>query len=546
MKTEIPWDVYPRPQLRRESYVNLNGVWEFAAAKPGQSPDYSQTVTVPYPVGSQLSGVTETFPEDTVLWYRREVRLDAVPAHGRLLLHCGGVDQQAEVYVDGERVGALSTLEDTVELPPSARFVLDLAATDRLSEGIVPYGKQRYDRGGMWYTPYSGFWQTVWLELVPENYVKALRFTAIPGGVRIEAEGVRDGEIVCEGRTYPLSGGTAEVCPPEPEFWSPEHPRLYAFTLTAGEDVVASYFALRTLEIRTVDGVPRLCLNGKPYFFHGLLDQGWWPDGLSTPKEPADYERDILAMKRLGFNTLRKHIKVEPEIFYYDCDRLGMAVFQDMVNNGRYRFFHDTALPTVGFQRLRCPAREKNRAFRWSFLNHMEHTVRTLAAHPCIVYWTIFNEGWGQFDGSAAYDRLRALDQSRFIDTTSGWFRDSKTDVESRHVYFRKFRLPRAKKPVVLSEFGGCSLREPGHCLYEKNYGYRKMENREAFAAALAQLYRDEILPAIPKGLCAAIYTQLSDVEEETNGLLTYDRAVCKIRPETLDAVTEAVRAANR
>ena len=206
-----------------------------------------------------------------------------------------------------------------------------------------------------------------------------------------------------------------------PELWSPEDPHLYRFTLTAGEDRVESYFALRTLSTETVDGLPRLCLNGKPYFFHGLLDQGYWSDGLYTPATPEGYARDITAMKRLGFNTLRKHIKIEPEQFYYDCDRLGMIVFQDMVNNGEYAYLRDTALPTLGFCTGGLEA-EPGPEARENFLRAMESTVRQLGNHPCICLWTIFNEGWGQFCADAAYDRLRALDPSRFIDAASGWF----------------------------------------------------------------------------------------------------------------------------
>ena len=539
----VPWNVYPRPQLKREHYVNLNGSWDFCAAGAGEQPVYDRQILVPYPVEAPLSGIGERFSEEKLLWYRRTFSWDR-PREGRVLLHCGGVDQRGEVFLNGRPQGTLDALRDTVELTAlhPGENLLELRVTDRLSDVTVPYGKQREARGGMWYTPVSGIWQTVWLERVPKRYITGLRMTPLKNGVEIRVEGVPSGILTCEGVDYPFAGSPVRIFPKEPRYWTPEDPYLYDFTVRAGEDRVESYFALRTLEIRTVEGLPRLCLNGKPLFFHGLLDQGWWPEGLWTPPDPGAYERDILAAKALGFNTLRKHIKVEPEQFYYDCDRLGMVVFQDMVNNGKYRFFHDTVLPTVGIQRLDDRHAHRNKAQRQRFLDQMEATVERLRNHPSVCYWTIFNEGWGQFDSDAVYDRLKALDPTRFIDAASGWFRRTRTDVESRHVYFKKFRVPKTNKPLVLSEFGGYSWRVPGHCFSEKNYGYRLFREREDFQAALLDLYETQILPAVPKGLCAAVYTQLSDVEEETNGLLTYDRQTEKPDRAEMAALGEKLK----
>jgi len=273
-----------------------------------------------------------------------------------------------------------------------------------------------------------------------------------------------------------------------------------------------------------------LLLNEKPYFFHGLLDQGYFPDGIFTPAHFSRYEKDILFAKSLGFNTLRKHIKIEPERFYYDCDRLGMIVFQDMVNNGEYAFWRDTALPTIGLKRRNDKKAHPDPLTRRAFLTAMEETVKTLGNHPSICYWTIFNEGWGQFDGDQAYHTLRAWDDTRFIDTASGWFKTRESDVESPHVYFKPVRCRPNQKPMVLSEFGGYSLPIEGHeSSPGKAYGYRKFQTPEAFTNALLSLYRNEILPAAKAGLSGAIYTQLTDVEEEVNGLMTYDRKVSKI-----------------
>jgi len=399
----------------------------------------------------------------------------------------------------------------------------------------------------MWYTPVSGIWQTVWLEQVPETYIRKLTIKNVGYGVTIDTGLDLPGTLEVEGLgSFPLEGGKVSVAPENPQLWSPENPYLYSFTVEQGEDKVESYFAVRCLEIQTVGKWPRLCLNGKPYFFHGLLDQGYWPESLLTAPAPESYADDILAMKALGFNMLRKHIKVEAEEFYYQCDRLGMVVFQDMVNNGDYQFFRDTGLPTVGLQCLPDKNLHKDPASRAFFLNSMEATVRQLENHPSIFYWTIFNEGWGQFCADEVYHKLRALDDTRWIDSTSGWFRRKETDVDSRHVYFRKVALKGdGKKPLVLSEFGGKTYRAENHIFNpDKVYGYGGCETLDALAEAMEQLYCAEVLPCIAEGLCAAVYTQVSDVEDEINGLLTYDRKVCKLTPETMLPIAQKLQEA--
>jgi beta-galactosidase/beta-glucuronidase len=396
----------------------------------------------------------------------------------------------------------------------------------------------------MWYTPVSGIWQTVWLESVPERYIQKLNIENRGYSVTVSIEPKLDGKVAVPALgEFVLEDGAVTITPEEPHLWSPEDPYLYDFSVVTGEDRVDSYFAVRSLEVKEVDGYQRLCLNGKPYFFHGLLDQGYWPDGLFTPAAPELYAEDILAMKRLGFNTLRKHIKVEPEEFYYQCDKLGMIVFQDMVNNGVYNFFRDTALPTIGLQKLPDKGLNRNRNARREFIRQMKMTVNQLKNHPSICYWTIFNEGWGQFDSDNVYEQFIKLDDTRFIDTTSGWFRRKETQVDSRHVYFRPVKLKAADKPLVLSEFGGYTYKPEGHVFNtEETYGYGKFESVEKYADAVEKLYLTEILPAIDNGLCAAIYTQVSDIEDETNGILTYDRKVCKLEEKRMLAIAEALR----
>ena len=542
-----PWDVYPRPQLRRKNYVNLNGQWDFAVTHTDEIPaEYDRKINVPFPVESELSGVAEHFPEGSRLWYRTSF---AAPQGDRVLLHIDGVDQKASVWLNGELVSndictvlhGAETVDITTHIESENSLVI--CVTDDLNDKSYPYGKQTLKRGGMWYTPVSGIWQTVWLEAVPSEYISGIKIVPACDSAEIEINGVSSAIVVCDGKEYSANEGKVLIKPECPKQWTPETPYLYDFTVKAGEDEVQSYFALRTLEIKEVNGKQRICLNGKPYFFNGLLDQGYWPDGIYTPASPTCYADDILAMKKLGFNTLRKHIKVEPQQFYYDCDRLGMVVFQDMVNNGRYSFVRDTALPTAGMQRLNDKRLNSDKKCRSAFVKAMESTVERLYNHPCICYWTIFNEGWGQFESSAMYDRLKAIDATRVIDSTSGWFRCGKSDVESRHVYFKPFRMPKSDIPVVLSEFGGYVYKIAENSYNpDKTYGYRYLKNREDFEAALYKLYDEEIVPAVKTGLCAAIYTQVSDVEDETNGLLTYDRKICKITAEKMQGIARKLQ----
>jgi len=546
-----PWQVYPRPQMKRDSYINLNGSWDFAVGE-ARPETYDRTILVPFCPECLLSGVQEHFPEGSGLWYRRSFFLPEGFRKDKVLLHIGAADQVADVWVNGTHAGRHEggyeafCMDITGALQEENELVI--CCRDDLNDQSFPYGKQVLPekRGGMWYTPVSGIWQTVWLESVPKAYVEKLiitprgdtaviaTFPALNGTVRVEGLG-----------EFPLKNGSASVKVDAPRYWSPEDPYLYHFTLEAGEDIVESYFALRTLEIRKIGDYQRLCLNGKPYFFHGLLDQGYWSDGLLTPPAPESYADDILAMKKLGFNTLRKHIKVEAEEFYYQCDKLGMIVWQDMVNNSDYNFFRDTAVPTARIQKLDDRMMHANPEHRASFKKYAEAVVRQLYNHPSICYWTIFNEGWGQFDSDNVYEWFRKLDSTRFIDSTSGWFRRKKSDVDSFHVYFRKVKLKAGKKPLVLSEFGGYSYKPEGHVYNTENtYGYGKYQDMDAFTAAVEELYNEQIVPAVRSGLCAAIYTQVSDVQDETNGLLTYDRKVEKLSAAPMRLIARTLQEA--
>ena len=544
--TGTPWTVYPRPQMKRDSYINLNGAWDFAVNYENKG-----QIRVPFCPESKLSGIGVHFEECSLLCYNRRFTLPEGFNRGRVLLHIGAADQRADVFVNSKPVGSHSggyeafTFDITDTLKDEENM-LQICCFDDLEDQSYPYGKQVMNRSGMWYTPVSGIWQTVWLESVPVSHIEKLHIENRGYGVTISIQPALSGTVyVAELGSFELVDGKVTITPENPHLWNPEDPYLYDFTVVTEADRVESYFAIRSLEIKKVGAYQRLCLNGKPYFFHGLLDQGYWPDGIFTPATPQCYADDILMMKKLGFNTLRKHIKVEPEEFYYQCDKLGMIVWQDMVNNGDYNFYRDTVLPTIGIQKLPDQNLHKDPLTRRRFLEGMEATVKQLKNHPSICYWTIFNEAWGQFDSDNVFEQFKKLDDTRFVDSTSGWFRRHKSDVDSRHVYFRKVNLKAGDKPLVLSEFGGKTYKTPDHIFNpDKSYGYGGCETLEQLNDVLVKLYTEEIIPAVKKGLCAAIYTQVSDVEDEINGLVTYDRKVEKIDPEKMLPVAAALQQA--
>ena len=543
---EMPWAEYPRPCLKRNSYFCLNGEWEFAAAE-SEPYEYSGKVLVPFAPESMLSGVGKVFPESEFRFYRREFSLPEGFIKDRVILHFGAVDCGCEVALNGRRVGEhIGGYEpfcfDITEYL-SDNNSLTVKVWDNLSSGLYPYGKQSSKRGGMWYTPVSGIWQTVWLESVPSEYIKSVKIDTDLQRAKLSFEGISTGEVALNGKVYPIESGVCEIAPECPVLWSPENPHLYYYTAVSGKDKVEGYFALRTVGVRVINGIQRLCLNGEPYFFHGVLDQGYWSDGLLLPATTKGYENDIKMLKGLGFNMLRKHIKVEPQLFYYACDKLGITVFQDMVNNSDYSFLRDTILPTVHFLRRNDKRLHKNQISRAAFIEGMESAVKALYNHPSIVEWTIFNEGWGQFCADEMYERLRRLDSSRLIDSASGWFVPRKTDFCSRHVYFRNPRYIKSDKPFFLSEFGGYAYRVKGHSFNPKKaFGYAICRTREDFVKRLCRLYESGVIPLAKKGLCATVYTQLSDVEDEINGLATFDRKVLKVKPEEFSGISEQLK----
>ena len=537
---------YPRPQLVRENYVNLNGRWDYAITASGAEPEHwDGEILVPFSPEAPLSGVNRTLLPGQTLWYRREIA--EIRREGqRLLLHFGAIDQEAKIYVNGKLAGAhlggytAFTVELT-EFLTDGPSVLTVAVRDGTDTNEYCRGKQKTKRGGIWYTPQSGIWQTVWMEWVPQSYITGLRLTpdAANGCVRVvvQAEENRACYLHFAGRRVGAFTNRECVLRVEaPELWTPEHPKLYEFSAELGEDRVESYFALRDIGIgRDAAGHPCLTLNGKPVFHTGVLDQGYWPDGLYTAPSDEALVWDIRTMKNLGFNMLRKHIKVEPMRWYYHCDRLGMLVWQDMPNGGGKYDLMTISAPLITRRHKKDNDYKRfartDAAGRAEYYAGLDEMVRQLYNCPSIVMWVPFNEGWGQFDAAEAVRRIRALDQTRTIDHASGWHDQGAGDVQSLHVYFYQYRFRPDKRgrAVVLSEFGGYNLPLVGHTWNDANFGYRGYKTPEALEAAYRKLYETQIIPAKEKGLAACVYTQLSDVEDEVNGLVTYDRRVVKM-----------------
>ncbi|MCR5188035.1 MAG: hypothetical protein K6C97_03795 [Treponema sp.] len=566
----LDWNnTYPRPSLKRKgNFKILNEGWKLN----------DLPINLPFPPESKLSGYKGPLgPEFT---YTRELEIpeeavNCLKEGGELFLHFGAIDQVSDIFVDEEQLGhsELGYFKIDCPITSQAKKAIDegrksvlvkVNGQDYLDKE-KPYGKQRIDRGGMWYTPISGIWQTVWMEWLPKNYISKIKysvqgskvnFTLFYNDLEKAGEWKNRGPVKASikfssasydftftGNSFELDLAKIQVEGKnlKPEYWSCQNPYLYQIEFEYMEDRVESYFALRSVSIEDIQGYKRICLNGSPVFFNGVLDQGYFEEGIFTPKSPEDYKNDILRMKELGFNTLRKHIKLEPEIFYYLCDSLGIYLVQDMVNNGPYNFMVDTALATLGIK-----LKDKNRYSQSQkdiFLLAASQTQDYLFNNPSVIAYTVFNEGWGQTDSDEIGDLLKERDPSRIYDYTSGWFKQKNSDLDSLHIYFRTKKLKAKNKALVLSEFGGFTRAVQGHIWnLEKSFGYGKCKDENELTERIIEVYQKMVLPAIPKGLCACIYTQLSDIEDEINGFYTYDRQVCKVDKEKLSDFMKKVK----
>ena len=608
---------YPRPLLVRESYLNLNGYWDYAFTKEYKQPErYEGKTLVPFSPEAVLSGVNRQLQPDEYLWYHRVITEEELGELGknelfsagnlreqnvskqdtlencnqkasqrngkdsvkirkkRILLHFGAVDQACRVFVNGKNAGAhtggyLPFELDITEYLHAGENELLVAVKDLSDTSYHARGKQKLKSGGMFYTAQSGIWQTVWMECVPQQYIRCVETKPDleKGVIKIKVNTgkhseevmieIREPEIYKDSMRMPqdvvesmaifqratgVSDTWIEIPLKTFKLWNCETPYLYYFTVTIGEDQIVSYFAMREFSLIKQKEVPRICLNGEVQFQNGVLDQGYWPDGLYTAPSDEAFIFDLEEMKKTGFNMVRKHLKIEPQRWYYHCDRLGMVVWQDMVNGGSsYKHWFVTYLATLmSWMKIsmrdiypRLLSRE-TRAGRHEFVREMKENVQLLKGHPSIAAWVIFNEGWGQFQTEDMTRILREEDPDRLIDQASGWFDQGGGDFSSLHNYFFKlFIRTEEKRASVLSEFGGYSYRVEGHSACPKLYGYGICKNEKD----LNRRYQDRVKKMrglIPEGLCASVYTQWSDIEEEVNGVYTYDRKVRKIK-ESID-----------
>jgi len=548
-----PLPEYPRPQFARDAWLNLNGPWDYAIYKQNELfAGYQGKITVPFSPESRLSGVGRTLKPDETLYYRRAFTLEECFLKHATLLHFGAVDHACTVWLNGQPAGAHAggftpfTL-DISALAREGANELRLEVTDPTDASWASRGKQSSKPGGIWYSAQSGIWQTVWLESLPQRYLGSVRMEPDIDSAVLKITPSDDCTAIFQEQEFALKAREATSIPvPDMRLWSPESPHLYGIAFRCGKDFVKSYFGMRKFSLgKDEQGVSRLMLNNAPYFHHGLLDQGYWPDGLLTAPGDEALAYDIKACKALGFNMLRKHIKLEPLRWYYHCDREGMLVWQDMVNGGsKYSFGVIGILPFLG---VCLDDGEKNYARfgraseegRTQYYEELGCMLTHLANCVSLAMWVPFNEGWGQFEANKAVEFILKRDASRTIDHASGWHDQGGGDCVSPHIYFTRLKAPRRKKgderAFVLSEFGGYSHATEGHVWNpRKVFGYRKFKSLQALQAAYTKLYSRHLKPLIPRGLSAAVYTQVSDVEDEVNGVMTYDREIIKVGEITL------------
>lgn len=576
---------YPRPNLVRDSYFNLNGEWECRINESETADFYDETIIVPFSPESMLSGVGKIVMPHQRLHYRKKFTLPEGFKKSRVLLHFGAVDQECSVFVNGIRVGGhkggyLPFHFDITDSLRQGENVLTLSVTDRTEQSPHARGKQKLQKKGkyasLFYTPQSGIWKTVWMESVEKAYIEDVRITPLydDSSVRFEITVLN----ACKTSGAETSGGKAsggetsgtvslavldrggeigqaeitvrqekeikKVISQEIKLdgfkpWTPDTPHLYDVIIRYGEDEVRSYFGMRKLSTgRDGKGILRFFLNNKPYFFNGILDQGYWPESLMTAPSDEALVYDIIKLKEMGYNTIRKHVKIEAERFYYHCDRLGMMVWQDMPNGGgEYNMVFVTHLPNASDRFARGVSdrhygifKRKDGEGRRQYYTDLKNMVSTLYNYPSIAVWVPFNEGWGQFDAAKATKEVREIDSGRLINEACGWFDQGGGDMYSIHNYRHKLKVkPQQDRVVALTEYGGYAYPVEEHLSCKKEFGYQHYHSTEELTQNYKRLWEEEIYPNLQYGLCSAIYTQTSDIEEEINGVLTYDREIVKL-----------------
>lgn len=561
----LPLSEYPRPQLVRKDWLCLNGIYEYAVTgRYDTRPEkFDGEILVPFSIESALSGVGKSIDENNLLWYRRKFTLNESFEGKRTLLHFDAVDWQCRVWINGkiagDHTGGYNPFAfDITDLLVDGENELVVRVFDPTDAGHQQRGKQIQKPVGFWYTATSGIWQTVWLEPVNECRIEKIRFTPDIDKSTVSVEVTHT--CKCGGKLYAqvLDGENVifdgeisaedKISIPDAKLWSPESPFLYDFKLTLdcdGEkDEVSSYFGMRKYSIvKDADGQPRLALNNKPYFQRGLLDQGYWPESQLTPPTDEAMIFDIEEMKKLGYNMLRKHIKLEPMRWYYHCDRLGMLVWQDMISGGQFigqvlagvlpnMSIHVKDNMYKAFKRDKPEWREEFRSELWEMIDNLYNCVS-------ICCWVPFNEGWGQFDAKEIALKVKELDPTRFVDHASGWHDQGGPDFKSMHRYIvpvtPPFSFTKKGRPYVLSEYGGYSWNIKDHVWNAKrSFGYIMYNSKESLTKAYVNLHEKQIIPLIKKGLCATVYTQVSDVEFEVNGIYSYDREILKLDKDAI------------
>ena len=568
----LPHPEYPRPQMARHHWQNLNGTWAYAITgtrkNEGMPKAFPREILVPYPLESALSGVGRQLQPEETLWYHRTFEVEQAFPEGRTLLHFGAVDWKCKAFLNGEHIGEhIGGYDpftfDITEALQEGTNTLVLAVQDPSDSEPIQRGKQVLDPGFIWYTTVSGIWQTVWLEFVPQTYIETLQITPEfdddsvtiqvqvnpkNSGMRFVAEVFDRGERVASADACP--GETLTLSIADPKSWSPENPFLYDLTVSLLEngdriDQVQSYFGMRKYSLAPdAQGRLRFCLNNQPYFLYGPLDQGYWPDGLYTPPIDEAMRWEIDFIKKAGFNMLRKHIKVEPARYYTHCDRAGVIVWQDMISGGispkPVWFVFAQMFPRMRDNRFYWRLGRGNAENREQFRLEYRRMLETLYNVVSIAIWCPFNEGWGQFNAAEITEWTKAIDPTRLVDHASGWFDQRAGDFKSEHVYFKP--LPEADpdpdRAWVLSEFGGYSMPLPEHAWDpEHDFGYKKFKDSEELTEGYRKLLEEQLIPWIREGLSAAVYTQTADVETEVNGFLTYDREVVKIHADVLKKI---------
>ena len=553
-----PLNDYPRPQFYRDSYKSLNGFWDYKITKNPEIPgDFDGKILVPYSPETSLNGVNHILQPDEYLFYRLIFSLNDFEVKDKVFLHFLAVDQIAEVYLNGnflgKHVGGFLPFSFEIKKFLKEENELIVKVQDFTDTSYHSRGKQKLEHGGIWYTPQSGIYFPVFIESVPSDYVESIRITP----------NIDDEEVVLNVKSAANhvtvnifdrieqipTNQDVHIKASKMRLWSPEDPYLYTLKVSTLHDDVFSYFAMRKFSlVNDKNDITRLALNNKPYFMKGVLDQGYYHDGLLTPSSYDAYVKDIKLAKSLGFNMIRKHIKIEIPRWYYECDKQGLIVWQDFVNGGESYKFSTIAFPLIfgihhndhNYKKF-CRLKEEGRK---ETIEEFKNTIEYLYNVPSIGLWTIFNEGWGQFDSKEVYDELVKLDNTRLFDHASGWHDQGVSDTRSYHVYFKPFRLKKPKisekRAIILSEFGGFVLAIKDHMM-EGNHVYKSFKTKEDWLIKYIKTIKRDVVTNIPKGLSAIVYTQLSDVEEELNGFITFDREVVKVNPSKIKEINDII-----